>query len=60
MAKNKTLTADEVIEATTKLELEDQLSVYFQLKTIIDEKQKYIADQLDKIKDTQAKMNGGK
>lgn len=56
--KKQPLTPEEVKTAIDSLDLENQLALFFYLKTIIDDKQKYIADQLKKIEDTNARMNG--
>jgi hypothetical protein len=58
MAKTKKLTAVEVQDAINSLELEDQLFIFYSTKEVIDGKQRYIADQLKKIEDNNAKMNG--
>lgn len=59
MAKNsKQLSLAEVQEGADKLELEDQLALYYHIKGVIDNKQQYIADQLSKINEVKNKMNG--
>jgi hypothetical protein len=66
MARTKEpLSAQEVIDAIDKLGLEDKLAVYLSTKTMIDDEQKKLKDQLEglevqieKIDETKAKING--
>jgi hypothetical protein len=65
MAKNKALSAQEIINGIDALTLEDKLAVYLSTKTMIDDEQKKLKDQLEglevqieKIDETKAKING--
>lgn len=58
MSKNKQLSLAKVQEGADKLELEDQLALYYHIKSVIDQKQQYMAEQLDKINEVKNKING--